>query len=191
MQAAAEMVEAQGPQGLSLREAARRCGVSQAAPYRHFASREALRGAVAAAGFRRFTDTLSEHAQGATDPERRLKRMGRGYVAFARAHPETLRLMFGPECADTEDPDLEQAANAAYALLEDSVAALFRERDLAPSDQPVVTIGVWALVHGLARLLIDLPGEPPGLAALGAGGGVEQVIDRGVDGLLHSRESRR
>jgi AcrR family transcriptional regulator len=185
VRAAGEMVEERGPTGLSLREAARCCGVSQAAPYRHFASREALLAAVAAKGFRAFAQTLFEHARDSDGPLSRLKDMCRGYVAFAREHPETLRLMFGPECAKGEDPDLEQAANDAYALLEETVAGLE-----APSlDRHVISVGVWALAHGLARLLIDMPGEPPGFRALGEEACIEQVINGFLDGLLPASES--
>jgi AcrR family transcriptional regulator len=182
--AAAQLVEEAGPQGVSLREAARRCGVSQAAPYRHFPPPAPLLAAVATEGFRTFARALQAHAEGAGDPVARLKALGRGYVAFAGEHPETLRLMFGSECAKSADAELEAAARAAYALLAETVAACL-ERPGAPRlDRAVTTLGTWALVHGLARLQIDMAGEPPDLAGKDPEARAALVIDSFVEGLL-------
>jgi len=191
IQAAAELVEATGPQGVSLRETARRCSVSQAAPYRHFASREALLAAVAAVGFSDFARVMETHAENCVTPLERLKAMGRGYVAFAAQRPETLRLMFGPECAGAEDAELERNANHAYALLSDTVAAALDQGQAPGLSRPVATIGVWALVHGLARLSIDLPGTPPDLAELDPQTRAARVIDSFVDGLLAGTQAPR
>ncbi|MDD3517204.1 MAG: TetR/AcrR family transcriptional regulator [Chromatiales bacterium] len=182
--AAAGLLEDAGSGGVSLREVARRCGVSQAAPYRHFASREALLAAVATEAFREFARVLSAHADETPDPLARLKALGRGYVAFAMEHPETFRLMFGPECAQAADDELKQAAHASYALLADTVAACVADPGRSSLDRATMTIGSWALMHGLARLTIDMPGDPIDLADMDPATRVARVIDAFVDGLL-------
>lgn len=157
--AAADLLEERGPEGLSLREVARRCGVSQTAPYRHFATREALLVALAADAFRAFASRLSQEAAGAAGPAARLCALGRGYVAFALENPEKLRLMFGPLSSQKDaSEDLAEAARAAFALVEDATAACLAEpgsrRDI---DLAAATLGAWAVVHGLAHLAIDMP----------------------------------
>ena len=90
LQAAGEILETEGLSGLSLREAARRAGVSHNAPYRHFADRESLLAALAAEGF-----GLLAAAQREAAAKIGLRGMGEAYVRFALAHPERFQLMFG------------------------------------------------------------------------------------------------
>jgi AcrR family transcriptional regulator len=157
--AAADLLEERGPEGLSLRKIARRCDVSQTAPYRHFATREALLVALAADAFRAFAARLSQEAAGAAGPAARLCALGRGYVAFALENPEKLRLMFGPQSPEKDaSEDLAEAARAAFTLVEGATAACLAEpgtrRDI---DLGAATLGAWAVVHGLAHLAIDMP----------------------------------
>jgi len=157
------LLEEAGPDGLSLREIARRCGVSQTAPYRHFKTREALLVALAAQAFRDFAQRLSAEAAGSGDPPARLRALGRAYVAFAIEHPEKLRLMFGRHAPDKgASPELHEAARDAYALIEDATRARLAEPTAREIDLRHATLGAWAIVHGLASLAIDLP-LPPGL----------------------------
>lgn len=88
-----ELVARNGPAALSLREVARAAGVSHNAPYRHFVSREALLAAIAAAGFVALKEALLVAAQ--TEPERRLRALGKAYVRFALDHGSDFLLMFG------------------------------------------------------------------------------------------------
>src|SRR6266436_8330596 len=98
--AAVALIARKGPQGFSLREVARRARVSEAAPYWHFANKEALLAAVAEAGFVALAAALEEVRGRIKEPSRRLRELGIAYVRFALAHPAHLRLMFGPEIAD-------------------------------------------------------------------------------------------
>jgi AcrR family transcriptional regulator len=148
VEAAMDALAERGEAHVGLREVARRAGVSPAAPYRHFKSQADLLAAVAAAGFRRFRETLLA-AQLGLPPSHHLAAMGQGYVSFARDNPALFRLMFssGPDRAP--DDDLKAAADAAFAPLVD---AALRET----SDDPFETaLAAWALVHGLAHLLND------------------------------------
>src|SRR5688572_33107199 len=85
LRTAGEMLEKEGLGALSLREVARRSGVSHNAPYRHFPDRDSLLAALAAEGFREFGDALAKRPR---------QEMGEAYVEFALEHPQRFRLMF-------------------------------------------------------------------------------------------------
>src|SRR5258708_30887150 len=107
-----------GAQGFSLREVARRARVSEAAPYWHFANKEALLAAIAEAGFVALAAALEAVRDRIKEPGRRLRELGIAYVRFALAHPAHLRLMFVPEIADkASSPGLKSAAERAFAPL--------------------------------------------------------------------------
>lgn len=125
LDAAARMVEKEGAGGVSVREAARRAGVSHSAPYRHFPDREALLSALASQGF----DQLMKALESRSGPE-----MTTAYVRFALMHPQLFRLMF----AGRRAPELEAHFAAAFAGMGKVGAA-----------------AAWSLVHGLALLLLD------------------------------------
>jgi AcrR family transcriptional regulator len=141
LQAASELLEKQGPEGVVLREVARRAGVSHNAPYRHFPSREALLAALAADGFRAFAQQMASASA---------QSMGEAYVAFALQRPQLFRLMFGGSVKLASDPALAAAARGAY----EGLVAAFRARgDVA--DPQIAAAAAWSLVHGLAHLLLD------------------------------------
>jgi AcrR family transcriptional regulator len=141
LEAAGELLEEQGLAGLSLREAARRAGVSHNAPYRHFPDRSALLAALAAAGFR----MLGEGMAGKSGRER-----GEAYVRFALAHPNRFRLMFGGQIEIGKHAELRAAATSTYEGL---VAAFRGQGDIANPE--TAAAAAWALTHGLAHLLLD------------------------------------
>src|SRR6266849_6756272 len=151
--AAEALIVERGPQGFSLREVARRERVSEAAPYWHFANKEALLAAVAEAGFVALAAALEAVRGRIKEPGRRLRELGIAYVRFALAHPAHLRLMFGPEIADkAASPGLKSAAERAFGLL---VAAAQRAGRARRGDAEEMAVAAWSLVHGLSALLID------------------------------------
>lgn len=156
LDAALALVRTEGPRGVSLRAAARRAGVSPAAPYRHFADREALVAAVAEEGFLALGAAVRAAAERAgADPVARLETLGIEYVRFALAHPSHYRVMFGEEIADrTAHAGLAAAAEAAFAGLAAAVADGQRAGRLRPGDAGDLARVCWALVHGLADLLV-------------------------------------
>ncbi|MBV8186046.1 MAG: helix-turn-helix transcriptional regulator, partial [Alphaproteobacteria bacterium] len=108
--AAARLLEKEGAEAVSFRAIAREVGVSQTAPYNHFESKEHLLATVAEDGFRSFV-VLQRAAARTRSPRRRLQALGRAYVAFASAHPQLYRLMFGVGLADWKRyPSLVEAA---------------------------------------------------------------------------------
>nr|WP_147080261.1 TetR/AcrR family transcriptional regulator [Methylobacterium haplocladii] len=136
------------PKALSLREAARRAGVSAMAPYRHFADKEALLAAVAAVGFGRLREALLA-ADGRGSGREALVGQGVAYVAFACANPALFRLMFG-SAPCPRDGDLDAASRSSFAVLTERVAAL-----VPPAEAADWALHCWATVHGLAALSID------------------------------------
>jgi len=144
--AAGEVLEKHGMDGVLVRELARRAGVSHNAPYRHFPDRESLLAALAAAGFARLGRAQQEAgARGG------LRAMGEAYVRFALAHPQLFRLMFGGRVPIGKHPALREVALRAYEGLAGALAAQVPETHAARD----ASLAAWALVHGLALLLLD------------------------------------
>jgi AcrR family transcriptional regulator len=148
LSAALELLEEGGATALSLRAVARRAGVSPAAPYRHYADREALVSAVAAVGYRDLAERLAAAHPAPSTPEQ-LASVGVAYVEFALERPALFRMMFGEPC--DRDNDERVAATAAVSLyLREIVARCFPQADAA-----ALAPAIWALVHGLAFLHLD------------------------------------
>ncbi|WP_460681977.1 TetR/AcrR family transcriptional regulator [Nesterenkonia populi] len=143
---ALEMLEAGEP--FSLRALARRAGVSTAAPYRHFADRDALEAAVAVQGLR---ELMSELTTGGPAPSSSAEvgELAVGYVRFALRRPALFRLMFGQAC-DDQDDDRVRAAGALHGYLDAVMAEVFPD-----SDPVALATAGWSLVHGLAFLHLD------------------------------------
>ena len=155
--AARTLLERDGPEAISLRAVARAVGVSQTAPYNHFRSREHLLATLAESGFRELEASQRAAAADTATTGARLDALGRAYVAFARAHPQLYRLMFGVGIADwNAHPDAVEAKKAAYRPVRDAlVAHLAAGGDDRPETVETASVVAWALVHGLATLLID------------------------------------
>lgn len=146
--AAAEIELAErGVEGFSLRQVARRAGVSHAAPAHHFRDANGLLTALAVVGYRDFLRAQStREAVAAADPRARLVASGLGYVDFALERPALFRLLFGSDRADYDDPDLAEASRGAYGHLVELVHA-------AGGRSVADEMAIWALAHGLADLL--------------------------------------
>ena len=155
LRAALTLLAEDGVEALSLREVARRAGVSAMAPYRHYADKNALIAAVAAHGFGALGNALRAADQSAA-PGEALVAQAVAYVRYALANPMLFRLMFGAKRPDAmpdvlPDPALEPVASATYAVLSYRVAS----ETPAEGDREARTIGCWSLVHGLASLFLD------------------------------------
>jgi AcrR family transcriptional regulator len=148
VRAAMELLEESGEAALSLRAVARRAGVSPAAPYRHYADREALVSAVAAVGYRELAERLSAAHPSPSTPEQ-LAAVAIAYVQFALERPALFRIMFGEPC--DRDNDERVAATAAVSLYVRAIV----ERAFPQADAEALATAVWALVHGLAFLHLD------------------------------------
>jgi AcrR family transcriptional regulator len=146
--AALELLEESGEKELSLRAVARRAGVSPAAPYRHYADREALVSAVAAVGYRELAQRLAAAHPSPSTPEQ-LASVAIAYVQFALERPALFRIMFGDPC--DRDNDERVAATAAVSAYVRAIV----ERTFPDADADDLATAIWALVHGLAFLHLD------------------------------------
>ncbi|MVU77185.1 TetR family transcriptional regulator [Nocardia sp. ET3-3] len=148
VRAAIELLEEGGSNELSLRAAARRAGVSIAAPYRHFADRQALLSAVAAVGYRELAAHLIG-AHPAPETVEDLAAIAVAYVQFAMQRPGLFRVMF-VEPTDPDSPDQVAAVDAIHEYLRYIVGHAFP--DLDPDDGAKA---MWSVAHGLAFLHLD------------------------------------
>lgn len=141
----------------SLRELARRAGVSPAAPYRHFTDLAALNRAVAAEGFRRFRRALDGARDDSQPAREQLVAMAEAYVRFALETPGLFRLMFSAGIGGDSDAELHAAGQEAYGRLARVAGRV------APDAPGEAALAAWAFVHGLAMLVLDkqLPGATP------------------------------
>ena len=168
------LAEGGDPAALSLREAARRAGVSAMAPYRHFPDKEALLAAVAEVGFERLAAALGAADAGA-DGLAALVAQGHAYVGFALAEPALFRLMFGPTFAKADPSAKEGESATAFAVLAERVAAL-----ASPAEREFVALHCWAVVHGLASLALDGKIDRDPVALERVVHGVLAVTGRGI-----------
>jgi AcrR family transcriptional regulator len=145
-----------GAAGFSLREVARRSGVSPAAPAYHFGDAAGLLAAVAKLAFDGLTEALQAgNARGGGDPLERLCEQGVGYVGFALAWPGRFTLMFSADLF-CKNQALVDSAHAAYQVLENGIRDLYGlppGAPLAPAQQHALR-GTWSMVHGFAHLLL-------------------------------------
>src|SRR5882672_12229186 len=148
VRAAIELLEESGETELSLRAVARRAGVSPAAPYRHYADREALVSAVAAVGYRELAERLAAAHPSPSTPEELIS-VAIAYVQFALERPALFRIMFSEPC--DRDNDERVAATAAVSLYVRGIV----ERSFPAADADALATAIWALVHGLAFLHLD------------------------------------
>ncbi|MEV6546005.1 TetR/AcrR family transcriptional regulator [Streptomyces sp. NPDC051665] len=142
--AALDVIAADGPSALSMRDLARRAGVSHAAPAHHFKDRTGLLTAIAAEGFGLLAGAIGE----AVD----LKDAGVRYVRFAREHPAHFQVMFAPELLRDGDVELTTARALATDALRHAVSAVPPE-GRGPDDR-LAGVAAWSLAHGFATLLL-------------------------------------
>ncbi len=165
LDAAAALVAERGPEGFSMLDAARACGVSASAPYKHFADKAALLAELAALGGQKLHQRMATAWDGGRpEPPRAFLRLGHAYLAFAREEPGYYLALFRPGAAPAESPDPRTSplgqALAAFGVVSGAAGAL--------------ALQIWALSHGLASL------ERSGQLLLPA----EALIDSGVSRLL-------
>jgi AcrR family transcriptional regulator len=148
LEVAVEAIAEVGPAAVSLRDLARRAGVSHAAPAHHFGDKAGLLTAVAADGFRRLAASLRETYEATGS----FLEVGVAYVGFAVTHRAHFEVMFRPELYHPDDPELVRAREQARALLYPPAAEAANE---AGADDVRAGVAAWCLVHGLATLWLN------------------------------------
>ena len=152
IEAAEAILAEDGVEKFSLREAARRAGVTAAASAHHFGSAAGLLTEVAARGYRALTAVLAEVHRDHALPGARVRAMGVAYAAFAIAQPGLFKLMFRKDLLNEEE-GLSLAARAALAELSSAVAAY--RSDQTEAERQLTVLGMWSTVHGFSHLLLD------------------------------------
>jgi AcrR family transcriptional regulator len=169
------LIQEAGLSGLSMREVARRAGVSHQAPYHHFHDKESIVAALVERGFLALAERLEATAAGKGGAAQRLSRTGRAYVDFALENPVEFRLMFRPELVDpSRFPSVQATGARAYAVLTRLVDE--QARRSPPEKRAALASLHWSLVHGLATLLLD--------GALGRTLAGKKTRDQHVDRVL-------
>jgi AcrR family transcriptional regulator len=154
LQAAVYTIAKLGPAAFTLREVARRAGVSHNAPYRHFRDKDAILAAVGAQGFRELTAAMTQAAARKSGALDRLKESGLAYVAFAMRKPEHFTVMFDAPVCDSKDPEYMEASQQAFQTLVQFIVKC-QEDGALPADRPQErTLYAWSLVHGIAKLAV-------------------------------------
>ena len=148
VEAVLELVREKGPRGFSMNEASRRAGVSVAAPYKHFADKEALLAEVIQIGSELLESELRAACKNGRAPHDQILEVCLAYVRFAKRHAEYFSLMFGSEIDKSKYPELQKSAMKAFGVLGD--LAQEASSDEIQAHERAVTC--WALVHGLATL---------------------------------------
>jgi AcrR family transcriptional regulator len=151
LDAAVALIAETGPRGFTLREAARRAGVSHNAPYRHFRDRNDLLAAVATDGFDRLTQAMARSSPRAT-PLNRLRRSGLAYVDFALRWPQHFAAMFDAPWNQPDYPDCAAAAQRCFQTLLGFVRDCQAARQMPAGDSERLAYRAWSLVHGIAKL---------------------------------------
>lgn len=152
VQVAHALIAENGIENLSLRDVARRLGVSHQAPYKHYASRDHLLAEVIRRCFQRFAAALSGRERD-RDATRDMRGLGRAYLLYALQNPLEYKLMFGTPWPDTAtQPELLRDARASFGVLREALAGLYRDA-LTRDELDLHAMFVWSSMHGLATIL--------------------------------------
>lgn len=157
--ATVEIIEERGVEHVSVREAAKRAGVSPGAPFRHFRSKAALMTAVAEQAITRLTEAVAEAQSNAvnSDPLTAFEAIGQGYLSWAIANPTHFEILSSRTLIDFDSSDILREQNNALRHLMVELLTKAREQGQLVSglDFDHLVLGARALVYGLARMAID------------------------------------
>jgi AcrR family transcriptional regulator len=186
IEAALKLVEEGGVEAVSVREAARRAGVSPGAPFRHFQSRTALLTAVAEEAQRRFrTEIAAALAQlPGRDPLARFRSIGVGYLRWAMRNPAHFEVISSGKYFDHDKAEGVSRDNTEIiGMVEQALADAFVLGQLRSADLKLVQIAGRALVYGFARMNIDGHFPRWGIADAEAGQTAEAMVDLFIAGI--------
>lgn len=149
----------EGFEGFSLRKVAQACGVSQTAPYRHFKDKDSLIAAISIKAISEFNMSLESAETFEGSPSEQLHEMGISYVHFFVRNPEYLKLLFFSNIQDYAGKDvcvdISRTAGDPFSTFQNAVR---RYKESAPNETRSIeelTLYCWALVHGIAVLIVS------------------------------------
>ena len=149
--AALRLVREKGPRGFSLNEASRLAGVTVAAPYRHFADKDALLAELACDGNELMTRELEEAVGEARGVKAQMLAAGMAYLRFSRTHADYFAVIFQAGLEKQKYPEVERSAQEAFGV----ILRLAHEAERTPMLAEQRALAAWALVHGLASLAAE------------------------------------
>ena len=155
LRAVKELVAEQGIESLSLRECARRAGVSWSAPGHHFGDKTGMLTAFAIEGFKELKANMERRRDQHAAPGERSAATGTAYLEFALKHPEYFRVMFRAELLNERDPEYQAANAAAFSVLEDALSQCDIALGTASHRLHERCLVAWSMVHGFAMLLLE------------------------------------
>jgi AcrR family transcriptional regulator len=177
-----KMFEENGASELSLRALARRVGVSEAAPSKHFQGKEELLAAIASSGFRGLAAQRETLSAKALAPLPRARQMMMSYVRFAQEHEGLFDLMIGPRVLpEFRRGEFTETGDRSYAFFSNSIFDLARERGWPKSAFPYLSHTAWAVEHGIAALILArrIPRDDSHIE-------LQQLIEYAIDFFLTS-----
>jgi AcrR family transcriptional regulator len=152
-----DILSNEGLRALSLRKVAQRAGVSHAAPYAHYADKQALIAAISGEGHRRLYESL--RAVGVRyhgDPLRQLVEGAWAYLHFALQDPGHFKITFSSMVEKEKDyPALVAISQQSFGVVVEIVAACLAAGILKPGPSDLLAVSVWGLVHGVTSLLLE------------------------------------
>ena len=154
LDAGLDLIREAGSRGFTLRELARRSGVSHNAPYRHFRDKEDLVAAIAEEGFDGLEKEMRKARGSQANPAASLVDAGRAYVALALRRPDHFKVMFETDLDRQRHPDARDAADRAFHSLLDLIRDCQEVGELPRGDALDLARMAWSLVHGFASLAI-------------------------------------
>ena len=182
LQAGREVLSLEGVHGFDLRTVARKAGVSHAAPYRHFADKEALIDAIVKLGFEELSSRLAARIEkaGHSTPEK-LGAVALEYVRFAEQDPGLLREMFSGRSSQNQDKEVYVASKAVYRVYRDVIRTGQEVGEIRSGDANAFAGVLWSLMHGLAMLIIDHQVTPYAEGKRG----IERFVNYSIHTLLN------
>jgi AcrR family transcriptional regulator len=185
--AAVEVIEERGAGGFSLREVARRAGVSHTAPAHHFGDMKGLLTSVAEEGFEALHAACVVALDGIDDPVEQLTALGRAYVSLAATNRGHCEVMFRTDIIDTDDPELVSCGLEAYGILEATVRRLVAREDLRVGVDEATWL-CWSAMQGLVQLQpkIGLIGQLKGVPVPSIDDLIARFTEMMVDGIRNA-----
>ena len=156
LQAAVELIRETSVEKLSLRALARKVGVSQTAPYRHFKDKNHLLVEIAKDTFAEMVMVTTKELNPQQTPPQNVCNCGRAYLQYAIDNPERYKLVFGPSIENRENyPDLMEAGMSSFAVLMNLVEQGIDSGDFLDHCPKLLANACWTSMHGFASLAID------------------------------------
>jgi AcrR family transcriptional regulator len=152
-----DILSEHGIEGLSLRNVAKRIGVSHTAPYNHFSDKQALLAAISTAGYEQLHQVLLDTFEKSKDsPPNILPEIARAYLQFALDNPAKFKLMFsGALDEERNHPNFVEVSSKSIALFEEIIAFCVEKEQLPTDRLDNLAIKLWSAVHGFTTLMLE------------------------------------